>query len=100
MLNSQQITTMSRPQLYIYHVIVALLLSAVTCTEGLQLSPSNLSNIRSAAVVVYQSSGVQKVLQLGAIAGVGAFLRGKLDAGAITSLLLNALVRNKLMVLQ
>mmetsp|Transcript_20319 Transcript_20319/g.31382 ORF Transcript_20319/g.31382 Transcript_20319/m.31382 type:complete len:427 (-) Transcript_20319:48-1328(-) len=51
-----------------------------------------IANIGSFAQAAFGTSGVQKVLELGFIAGVGASLRDKLDAKAITALLLNALV--------
>jgi hypothetical protein len=52
----------------------------------------SVGGIGSVAKAAYQAGGVQKVLELGVIAGVGASLREKLDAKAVTSLLLNALV--------
>jgi hypothetical protein len=52
----------------------------------------SVGNIGSVAKAAYQAGGVQKVLELGVIVGAGASLREKLDAKAVTSLLLNALV--------
>ena len=43
-------------------------------------------------VKAFHTSGVQKVLELGVVAAIGAALRDKLDAKAVTALLLNALV--------
>jgi len=46
----------------------------------------------SAATAVFQSSAVQKILELATITGIGYTLRSKLDPKGITALLLNALV--------
>jgi len=46
----------------------------------------------AAATATFQSSAVQKILELAAITGIGYTLRSKLDPKGITSLLLNALV--------
>lgn len=46
----------------------------------------------AAASATFQSSAVQKILELAAISGIGYTLRSKLDPKAITALLLNALV--------
>lgn len=46
----------------------------------------------AAATATFQSSAVQKILELAAITGIGYTLRSKLDPKGITALLLNALV--------
>ena len=43
-------------------------------------------------VEAFQSSGVQKILELACIAALGAFLRDTLDPGAMTKMLLSTLV--------
>lgn len=58
-------------------------------TSALSLS---LTEVGSLVQTGYHTAGVQKVLELGVIAGIGASLRYKLDAKAITTLLLSALV--------
>lgn len=46
----------------------------------------------TAATAAFQSSAVQKILELAAITGIGYTLRSKLEPKGITALLLNALV--------
>lgn len=60
-------------------------------------SPSFKSTSRHIAIApiietAFESSGVQKVLELGVIAAIGSSLRDKLNAKAITDTLINALV--------
>lgn len=63
--------------------------STVAIAASTPLSVGALGPIVAKA---FGSSGVQKVLELGVIASIGASLRSKLDAKAVTALLLNALV--------
>jgi len=50
------------------------------------------ATITAAATAAFQSSAVQKILELASIAGIGYTLRSRLDPKGITALLLNALV--------
>lgn len=70
----------------LFTIVVALLL--LQCSDGLQLG-GLVSPVVKAA---FHTQGVQKVLELTVIAGIGASMRSKLDAKALTALLLNTMV--------
>jgi len=66
--------------------------TTTTRPSGALYSTAAMPAAFTAVSAAFQSSAVQKILELAAITGIGYSLRSKLDPKGITSLLLNALV--------